>query len=559
MFDEAVQWALLIVRPVGGTSGAKVRWKQHGPAMKRQTKLVSMHLRMLVLLAGLLASTTGFSLPFKPAKLDADIDSMMRTWKQPGLALALVENGKIVHERGFGVRNISTGAPVDAQTIFVIGSCSKSFASVTVARLVADGRLAWDDPVTKRLPWFRLPRERDTDEVTLRDLLSMRTGIASSEYTFRRASANRADQVRRLRFLQQLYPLRSEYLYTTDTYTAIGEVVAEVTNQPWENFAASTLWKPLGMTRTDTDYRIARADPNSASPHLTVNGSKQPIPWIYEDYNALPAGGVNSTAHDLAQWIIFELGEGGPESARVLPAASLHETHVPQTPQRGPFARSDWSDVAGDGPDRIRYRSYAMGWFVHDYRAHQVIWHSGAIDGFRCQMGFLPDSGFGVVVLANADESLLPMAVFQTAIDYYLGLGASRQWSARFLARSREEYARFEAREQAIAAARIPNTQPSLSLQDYTGAFADNGAFGECHVTAEDGRMAISCGRMIYDLEHWHYDVFKARPRWPYEMEGRNFFVSFQIDEQAHVDGFHFTTGAEFRRLDSKVDDNRPR
>jgi CubicO group peptidase (beta-lactamase class C family) len=509
---------------------------------------------MLGTFIGLLSSAAGFAGPLDTAGLDADIETMLKTWDQPGLAMALVENGKIVHERGFGVRNVTTGNPVDAQTLFGIASCSKSFASATIARLVADGRLTWDDPVTKRLPWFRLSREHDTDEVTLRDLLTMRTGIASSEYTFRRVSANRVDQVRRMRFLQQLHPLRSEYLYTTDTYTAIGEVVAEATAQPWEAFAAAAFWAPLGMTRTGADYRSARLDPNSAAPHLTVDGRKQPIPWIYEDYNALPAGGVNSTAHDLARWLLFELDASTPESKRLLPAALLHETQVPQTPMRGPYAQSDWIDVAGDGPDQIRDPSYAMGWFVHEYRGHQILWHSGSIDGFRCQLGFLSDSGFGIVALSNADESLFPLAVFQTAIDYHLGLGASRHWSERFLARSREQRVQREASARAIADARIPNTHPSLPLKAYIGNFADNGAFGDCRLTAEHDRLVMACGRMIYDLEHWHYDVFKARPRWPYEMEERNFFVIFQIDELAQMNSFHFDTGSEFRRLDTMRD-----
>ncbi len=277
---------------------------------------------------------------FDTAVLDARVEAMLQEWDQPGIAIAIVENGRIVHERGFGVRSLESKQPVDAQTLFGIASLSKSFAAATVARLVGEGRLAWDAPVTRYLPDFRMPRERDTDEVTLRDLLTMRSGIGSSEYTFRRVSRDRQDQVRRIRFLPQLHPLRSEFLYTTDSYTALGEVVATVTGEPWDRYAAETLWQPLGMFRTDADSRVARVDVNAASPHITDNGRRRAIEWVYEDDTALPAGGVNSSAHDMALWLLFQLGEGRIGGRSLLSADALRETHIAQTPLRGPMPQT---------------------------------------------------------------------------------------------------------------------------------------------------------------------------------------------------------------------------
>ncbi len=284
------------------------------------------------------ASASDPALPL--GEIDARMAAMLKEWDQPGMAIALVTRDRIVHEKGFGVRDLRSKQPVDESTLFGIASLSKSFASATVAKLVADGRMNWDDPVIRHLPWFAMPRERDTPEVTLRDLLSMRSGFGSSEYTFRRASANRADHVRRIRFLEQRHPLRSEYLYTTDSYTAIGEVVATVTAQPWEAFAAETLWKPIGMTRTNADHTVARADGNAASPHITVQGRKQAIDWIYEDYNALPAGGVNSTAHDLGLWLQFQLNDGAVNGKQHPAVCSLEgNSHAPDARAR-PLRRS---------------------------------------------------------------------------------------------------------------------------------------------------------------------------------------------------------------------------
>lgn len=493
------------------------------------------------------ASASNTALPL--GEIDASMVAMLKEWDQPGLAIALVTRDRIVHEKGFGVRDVRNKQAVDERTLFGIASLSKSFAGATVAKLVADGRMSWDDPVIRHLPWFAMPRERDTPEVTLRDLLSMRSGFGSSEYTFRRTSANRADHVRRIRFLEQRHPLRSEYLYTTDSYTAIGEVVATVTGQPWENFAAETLWKPIGMTRTNADHTVARADSNAASPHITVAGRKQAIEWIYEDYNALPAGGVNSTAHDLGLWLQFQLNNGAVDGKAVVPFAALKETRTPQTPERGRFSGRAWSEAAGEGDDAFRHASYAMGWAVHTYRGHDIVWHSGGIDGFRTLIGFLPDDDIGIVVLTNGDQSLLPMAVFQTMVDAALGRGVSNRWSESFHRMALADTEAANKRRTELESARLKDTKPSLPLERYTGTFADNGAFGEARVHLEKGQLVIDAGRLQYDLSHWHQDQFRAKPRWPYEMESRNFFVSFRLDPRGQIVGFDFSTGSAFKRL----------
>lgn len=493
------------------------------------------------------ASASDTALPV--GEIDARMVAMLKEWDQPGMAIALVTRDRIVHQKGFGVRDLRNKQPVDEQTLFGIASVSKSFASATVAKLVADGRMNWDDPVIRHLPWFAMPRERDTPEVTLRDLLSMRSGFGSSEYTFRRASANRTDHVRRIRFLEQRHPLRSEYLYTTDSYTAIGEVVATVTAQPWEAFAAETLWKPIGMTRTNADHTVARADGNAASPHITVQGRKQAIDWIYEDYNALPAGGVNSTAHDLGLWLQFQLNNGAVSGKQLLPFASLKETRTPQTPERGRFAGRPWSEAAGEGDDAFRHASYAMGWSVQTYRGHDIVSHSGGIDGFRAFIGFLPDDDIGIVVLTNADQSLLPMAAFQTLVDVALGRGVTSRWSESFHRMALADAEAAKKRRAELEGARLKGTKPSLPLDRYTGSFADNGAFGDTRVHLDNGKLVIDAGRLQYDLSHWHQDVFKARPRWPYEMESRNFFVSFRLDPKGQIVGFDFSTGSAFKRL----------
>ncbi len=538
--------AFMTISPAIGTS----RLARHGPTIFRTCLAIAFATvpGMVFAQTQPTAQTLANERAFDIASFDARVEAMMREWNQPGLAIAIVRDGRIIHERGFGVRKAGDDKPVDARTLFGIASLTKSFASATVAKLVDEGKLAWDAPVTRYLPWFRMPRDRDTDEVTLRDLLSMRSGIGSSEYSFRRASLDRADHVRRIRFLPQIHPLRSEFLYTTDSYTALGQVVSTVTGKAWEDYAADSFWKPLGMTRTNADSLRARADANAASPHLRGADRWRPIEWRYEDETATPAGGVNSSAHDMALWLQFQLADGRSGARALLSPAALHETHVPQTPVRGARAADEWVTVAGDGEDRIRFRSYAMGWYAHDYRGHTVISHSGGIDGFRSRMAFLPDDGIAVIALANSEETMMPLAVAQIAIDEALGVG-DRDWSRRFRAQALKQRAESDAAQQAIVQARVAGTSPSMPLTAYTGSFADNGAFGTARVTVENGHLVIAAGRDRYDLEHWNYDMFKARPRWPYEMDSRNFFVDFRRDPKGRMDQFDFSTGYAFKRV----------
>jgi CubicO group peptidase (beta-lactamase class C family) len=525
--------------------------------MRKTIERLGRTLRLLGLLLPLIAieaqtlaaarpAAAAVSADFNAAAFDAKVAAMMRDWRQPGLSIAIVKGGRIIHERGFGVRNSERGGPVDANTEFGIASLTKSFAAASVAKLVGEGKLEWDAPVTRYIPWFQMPRERDTSEVTLRDLLTMRSGLGSSEYSFRRVSTDRRDHVRRVRYLQQVHPLRSEYLYTTDSYTVIGEVIASVTGMPWERYAAANFWGPLGMKRTNADHRVARADPNAASPHLSRPAGFQPIEWIYEDEAAQPAGGVNSTAHDLALWLQFQLAGGVAGGKRLIAEAPFRESHMPQTLMRGEGARGG-PDSPAEG---IRFNSYAMGWTVQDYRGHTVIAHSGGIDGFRTWMAYLPGDDIGVVVLGNTDQGVMPLAVLRTAIDDLLGLTGGPDWNQFMLARAQRATAADQKKLADLDAARIKGTQPDRPLSDHLGTFADRGAFGTVKVGLDAGHLVIDAGKMRYDLEHWHHEVFKARPRWPYEVEERNFFVTFDLDASARIAGFDFSTGYSFKRTD---------
>ncbi|MEM6415374.1 MAG: serine hydrolase [Pseudomonadota bacterium] len=484
--------------------------------------------------------------------LDAYIEKALDDWDQPGLGIALVHQGDITYQRGYGVKDRRSNAPVTEDTLFGIASVSKSFAAVTIGMLVADGKLDWDDPVIKHLPDFRMPLQQDTLNVTIRDLLSMRTGIASAEYGHRRASLNRSDHVRRVRYHPQLHKLRNQYMYTTDTYTIAGEIVAKVTGMPWEEYAKKVLWDPLGMNATNGDHKKARRSKNAASPHIHQKGVKTPVKWVYEDYNALPAGGVNSTPHEYARWLILHLNKGKYRNTQIVPAEIIKEITTPHSPMRGQFSKDVLALVVGDGPDGITNSAYAMGWMTYDYKGYNIIRHGGGIDGFKSMVGFIPELDFGIVVFGNADEYYMPMSIFHSIVDWHLGNGLARDWSSAFLKKAKDVRQDKEARTAAVYAARQTNTQPSLPLKNYVGAYQDNGAYGNMNVTLGASGLELSSGRMRWYLNHWHHDVFKATPDWPYQMENKDQFIVFSINERGQPGRFTMTGAwTSFERQDS--------
>jgi len=288
-------------------------------------------------------------------RIDRLIAESLSTWRQPGLAVCITDVDRVLYQNGFGVRRLGENAVVDADTLFGIGSCTKPLAAATIALLVDEGRLGWEDRVVNHLPAFRLYDDALTAQVSIRDLLCMRTGISSGEYRHRFLCRDRADYIARLRYHPPLHPFRAQYSYWTDGYTVLAELVATVTGQPWTEFARARLWRPLGMNRTNADHQLARKDVNSAAPHDIVDGELMPIEWRYEDHVARAAGGVNASAADLAAWLQLMIGNGERRGERLISSAAVQEMHSPHTPIRGEYAEAEFSGVVGDGPHGIHF------------------------------------------------------------------------------------------------------------------------------------------------------------------------------------------------------------
>lgn len=233
----------------------------------------------------------------------------MRDWETPGLALAVVRNDSVIFAKGYGVRKKGETAPVTPKTIFAIASTTKAMTAACLGMLVDEGKMKWDDPVTKYLPWFQLSDPYVTRELTVRDLLCHRSGLARGDNLWYLSPYSREEVLRRVRFLKPAWSFRSRYGYQNIMFLAAGEMIPSVTSKSWDDFIAERLFKPLGMTRTNTSIKYLAGLDDVATPHDKIDTVMQPVRWPNFD-NVGSAGAVNSCVEDMAQWVRMNLGNG---------------------------------------------------------------------------------------------------------------------------------------------------------------------------------------------------------------------------------------------------------
>ncbi|MBW3552734.1 MAG: serine hydrolase [Gemmatimonadetes bacterium] len=458
------------------------------------------------------------------AGLDAYIRTAMADWEIPGLSLAVVRNDSVIYARGFGERTLGTGEPVDAHTLFAIASTTKAMTVAALGMLVDDSVIDWDDPVAKHLPSLQLGDAYLTRHLTIRDLLTHRTGLDRQDNIWIAAPFERPEILRRARHLEQAEGFRTGYRYNNLMYMVAGEVVGSASGMPWETFIENRLFAPLGMTRSTPRTAVVARRENVASSHTRVDGRVRAVPR--RDYDALgPAGSVFSSASEMAEWVRLHLAHGVHDGRRLLDSATVEEMHTPQV-----VVGID-SVTRRLFPDR-NFRAYGLGWRLYDYRGRKMVEHTGNVNYTRTQVGMIPSEGIGVVAFANLSSSGLQIALMHRVFDALLGL-PERDWSAEYLALNRRSSARSEERREELEASRVKGTRPSLPLEDYAGTYTDS-LYGELRIEREGRGLVLRYAEPHYvaDLEHWHHDTFRAVWRRP--GFGRS-FVTFTLDPRARA------------------------
>ncbi|MDB4915224.1 MAG: serine hydrolase [Gemmatimonadetes bacterium] len=478
---------------------------------------------LLVLMLALRSTTTLHAQSAPLAGLDAYITKAMADWQVPGLTIAVVRNDSVIYERGFGVRELGKPGLVDQNTMFPIASTTKAFTVGALGTLVDEGRLKWDDKVSAYLPTLQLSDAYVTQQLTVRDLLTHRIGLARSDNLWLVAPFTRAEVLRHARYLAPPAGFRVEYGYNNLAYILAGEVAGAASGSNWDDLIAQRWFQPLGMTRSTTHFALANADANVAQSHIRVDGKAVAVPRRNYD-NIGGAGAIFSSGHDMAQWVRMHLNGGTYNGKRLLQPATLKEMYTPQTAMRS-------DSVADRMFPSTNFRAYGFGWFLQDYNGRKMVHHSGSINWTRTHVGMIPSEHIGVVVIANLNTSNLQQAVMYRVLDALMGLPA-RDWSAEYLAVARRGDERSDTQARALDSSRVKNTKPSLALEQYAGPYVSD-VYGEVKVFVENGHLVLRYSDdYTADLEHWNYDTFSAR--WRRTGFGRAFAV-FTLDSRARV------------------------
>jgi CubicO group peptidase (beta-lactamase class C family) len=437
-----------------------------------------------------------------PAAAEKIVADALKAWNVPGAAVVVVRGDDTLLLKGFGVREVGKPEKVTPDTVFPLASCSKAFTSTLIAMLVDDEALAWDDRVSKHLPGFALSDPNANALLTVRDLLSHRTGIGGHDLLWYRAPWGIDETLRRAKALPLDYPFRSGFAYTSIPVLAAGRYAEKRTGKKWEELLATRVCEPLGMTGiTFTTKGIPKDAERSSGHKLDAAGSPVAVPW-YEIAEPNPAGSVNATARDLAAWLKFHLADGiNPNGTRIVSVKNLDETKTPHTP-----VRLDGLAKALN-PDTAQL-SYCMGWLCYDHRGKKVLSHGGMIDGFRVQVTLVPGENLGVAVLANLQETRMNAAVTNSLIDLYCGL-ESRDWNAFFRKVVDQEAADRSAACAARDAARKPDAKPSLPLARYAGEYT-HPAYGSLTVSCAGGKLALAWSNFACPLEHFEADTYRV-------------------------------------------------
>lgn len=434
------------------------------------------------------------------AALDDYVSRAMQQWQVPGLAVAIVKDGEVTLARGYGVCKTGEQTRVTNDTLFAIGSCTKSFTAAAVGVLVDAKKVTWDDPVRKHLPDFELFDPFLSREATIRDLLAHRTGLERADLLWSKNEFTPDDIMCRLRHVRPKHSFRSRFTYNNLMYLAAGRIVEKVSGQPWDEFLLQSIVNPLQMQSTTFAFP---ADAEFVWPHAEVNGTVIALEAERNYASAIaPAGSMWSNATDMAKWIRSNLPAEENDSRLLIRPDTLREMHSPQSiiPVRDKGTRYPAKE----------YASYGLGWFVEDYRGKRVVRHSGARNGFIAWVAMLPRERFGFVILANSHRTGINFALHHRILDEFLGEPA-KDWSTIVLDDYTNGYHRMLRESRAAwIERRQTDTRPELALPKYTGTYR-NALFGDLTVRDAGNGLTLRFGsRRIATLEHWQHNTFEA-------------------------------------------------
>ncbi len=447
--------------------------------------------------------TTALAQKYDTPGIDAAMNDAVKFWQTPGAAIVVVKDDQVIFIKGYGLRDVKTKEAVTPDTVFAIGSTTKAFVTGAMAMLVDDGKMNWDDPVRKHVQYFRLGDPLANENVTMRDIVTHRTGLVRHDLLWYASPWSREEIVRKIGFVPLNYGFRTTFQYQNIMFLTAGVAVGNTAGSSWEEFTQRRIFDPLGMKSASLSTNVAEKSADHATPHQKKGSGIETMPWRNID-NVGPAGSINASVRDLSNWIRLHLNEGELDGKRLISAENVREMHAPQM-----VVRNEGRWQLFFPPTETSQLSYGLGWFINDYRGHKLVMHGGTIDGFRASIVLVPKSKLGVAVLANLNGTQMPEAVCYNVVDLLLGL-PKKDWNASIAASAKQLETETNKAVLARIGARKKDTKTSRELAAYVGSYEDAG-YGKAEISLVDGNLMLGWSSFKSKLDHFHFDTFTAK------------------------------------------------
>jgi CubicO group peptidase (beta-lactamase class C family) len=436
------------------------------------------------------------------AGLDTFALRVLKEWNAPGVTIAVVEKNKVVYTGGFGYRDNENKLPVTENTLFAIGSCTKAFTASMLGMLESEGKVSLDKPVRDYLPELRFQNEYTNDHVTLRDMMCHRTGLPRHDLSWYGSTASRKELLERIQYQEPSAALRERYQYNNFMFMSQGIVIEKLTGKSWEENLRERILLPLGMTNTVMSVGGMEQSADKSFAYEVKETKITKIP--YRNIDAIgPAGSINSSAKDMANWLITWINDGKFNNKQIIPASYRNQAITPHVVSNGGLP-------GAENPD-VHFGNYGLAWGMVSYRGHFRVEHGGGIDGFITSTGFFPSDSIGIFVVSNQGGPTTAIRNF--IADRMLKL-SYRDWSSSQLAQVKKANEAVKTLPNGDSLGRKPNTKPSHAMEEYAGRYENKG-YGVLKLFMERDTLWIDYNeggkRTTSYLQHYHFDVFSLR------------------------------------------------
>lgn len=439
---------------------------------------------------------------------DSYIENAMQSWHCPGVAIAVIKGNELLHQKAYGFRDVEANLAMTTDTRFALASVTKSFTAMSIALLVDEGKLEWDKPVREYMPEFILNDPYVTEHITVRDMLSHRTGLPRHDSSAWRLDLPLGEFIKRMKHLKFSTSFREKFQYNNLMYYASAYLIEKLSGQAWEEFMQERIFVPLGMTASNFQPDPPVEGQLNANGYRTERDDKGTITGIlrmpFGKHTKLApgaAGALFSTLDDLTNWLKVHINEGQANDFQLVSANNLRQMHLPQTviPTNGINESLFGTTIS----------NYGMGWFIHPYKGHTLIENRGNVEGHSLMVGFVPEEAVAVVALTNIASFPLRDVLLYEGVDRALNL-PSQDWNSKFHKAFDPIFMAFEKAKQTATEERLNNAPATHPLENYVGTFEGKG-YPDFAVKLEAGKLqACTVGSLDWsELRHYHYNVFE--------------------------------------------------